>query len=120
MVGLERRLGPGRRPRATAVALRRARRREQRWWVVAYLVSFPMAGGDPVIVEMDDEQMVGFTPAPLDPGEVAATVAESFETAIDRVLPPLRAISERMKQLAPAELTVAVGVKLTAEAGVIL
>jgi hypothetical protein len=79
-----------------------------------------MDSGDTVIVEMDEEQLAGFSPAALDPSDVAATVTESFETAVDRVLPAMRVISERMRQLAPAELTVAVGVKLTAEAGVIL
>jgi hypothetical protein len=87
---------------------------------MAYLIRFPIAGGESVIVEMDDDQLAGFAPAAVAPGEVAATATESFESALDRLLPAVRAISERMKQLAPEELTVALGVKLTAEAGVIV
>jgi hypothetical protein len=87
---------------------------------MAYLVRFPIAGGESVIVEMDDDQLAGFAPAAVAPGEVAATATESFESAVDRLLPAVRAIGERMKQLAPEELTVALGVKLTAEAGVIV
>jgi hypothetical protein len=87
---------------------------------MAYLVEFPLAGNERVIVEMDDEQLAGFAPAAVTPGEVAVKATESFEAALDRLLPAVQAISARMKQLAPEELTVALGVKLTAEAGVIV
>jgi Trypsin-co-occurring domain 1 len=87
---------------------------------MAYLVEFPVAGNERVIVEMDDEQLAGLAPAAVSPGEVAATATESFEAALDRLLPAVQAIGARMKQLSPEELTVALGVKLTAEAGVIV
>ena len=87
---------------------------------MAYLTEFPMANGDTVVVEMDDDQLVGFVPAAVEPGTVAATATGSFESAVDRLMPAMRAISERMKQLAPQEVTIAVGIKLTAEAGVIV
>jgi hypothetical protein len=88
---------------------------------MAYLVEFPMQGtGETVIVEMDDEQLAGFAPAAVSPGEVAARASESFEAAVDRLIPAVSAIGERMRQLAPEELTVALGVKLTAESGVIV
>lgn len=87
---------------------------------MTYLVEFPMATGDTVIVEMDDDQLVGFVPAAVEPGALAATATSSFESAIDRLTPAMRAISDRMKQLAPEEVTIAVGIKLTAEAGVIV
>ena len=87
---------------------------------MTYLVEFPMMGGGSVVVEMGDEQLAGFAPAAVNPGAVATTVAETFESAVDRLLPAVRAIGDRMKQLAPEELTIALGVKLTAEAGVII
>jgi Trypsin-co-occurring domain 1 len=87
---------------------------------VSYLVEFPVAGNDSVIVEMDDEQLAGFAPAAVSPGEIAARASESFESTIDKLIPTVRAISDRMKQLAPDELEVSLGVKLTAEAGVIV
>jgi hypothetical protein len=91
-----------------------------RRWQMAYLVEFPMQSGETVLVEMDDEQLAGFSPAAVSPGEVAAKASESFEAAVDKLVPAVRAIGDRMKQLAPDELAVAVGVKLTAEAGVIV
>jgi hypothetical protein len=87
---------------------------------MAYLVEFPMASGGTVTVEMEEEQLGGFSLAAVQPGEIATTAASSFESAVDRVLPALQAISTRMKQLAPEELTISVGVKLTSEAGVIV
>ncbi|WP_199515549.1 CU044_2847 family protein [Nucisporomicrobium flavum] len=88
---------------------------------MTYLVEFPLAdGGEPIVVEMDDDQLSGFAPAAVNAGEVAATATESFESAVERLLPPMRAIGERLKELAPDELTVTLGVKLTAEAGVIV
>lgn len=88
---------------------------------MAYLVEFPLQESeDTVVVEMDDDQLVGFAPAAVSPGEIAARATESFESAVESLLPPLRSLGDRMKQLAPDELTVAVGVKLTTEAGVIV
>jgi hypothetical protein len=87
---------------------------------LAYLVEFPVGGDDSVIVEMDEDQLAGFVPAAVRPGEAVAVASAELETAVDRLLPVLRAIGDRMKQLGPNEVTVAVGVKLTAEAGVIL
>jgi NTP-dependent ternary system trypsin peptidase co-occuring protein len=85
-----------------------------------YLIEFPMDNGNTVIVEMDDDQLAGFAPAAVGPGEVAAKATESFEAAIDRLLPAVEAIGERVKRLRPDELSVTMGVKLTAEAGVIV
>jgi NTP-dependent ternary system trypsin peptidase co-occuring protein len=87
---------------------------------MAYLVEFPTAGGETIVVEMDDDQLAGFAPAAVNPGEVALVAAGSLEAAVDRLLPALRSIGERMKALTPDELTVALGVKLTAEAGVVV
>lgn len=87
---------------------------------MAYLVEFPLDDGGHVVVEMDDEQLAGFSPAAVSPGEVAVTAAASLEAAVDRLLPAVKAIGDRMKLLTPDELTVALGVKLTAEAGVVV
>jgi hypothetical protein len=87
---------------------------------MAYLVEFPIGEGDTITVEMDDDQLAGFTPASVQPGAIVATATDSFETAIDRLMPAMRAISDRLKRLAPDEITLAVGVKVTAAAGVIV
>ena len=87
---------------------------------MAHLIEFEMADGGTVVVEADDEQLAGFQPAAASPGEVAAKATESFEAALDRLLPPIAAIGERMRSLSPEEVQVELGVKLTAEAGVIV
>lgn len=83
------------------------------------MVEFPVGGDDSVIIEMDDDQLAGFAPAAVSPGEVAVRATESLESAVDKLVPAGRAIGDRMKQLAP-EVTLALGVKLTTEAGVIV
>lgn len=85
-----------------------------------YLVEFPMEDGETVVVEMDDDQLAGVAPAAVSPGEVAARATQSFEKALDRLLPTIRAIGDRLREVAPDEFTVALGVKVTAEAGVIV
>lgn len=87
---------------------------------MAYLVEFPTARGETIVVEMDDDQLAGFAPAAVNPGEVALVATGSLEAAVDRLLPALRSIGERLRALTPDELTVALGVKLTAEAGVVV
>jgi hypothetical protein len=87
---------------------------------LSHLIEFPLEDGESVVVELEDDQLAGFAPAAVKPGEVAARATESFEAAIDKLAPALQAIGTRMRQLAPDECTVAVGVKLTAESGVII
>jgi hypothetical protein len=64
---------------------------------MAYLVGFPMQRGGTVVVAMDDEQLAGFSPAAASPGEVAAQASESFEAAVDKLLPAVSAVGDRMK-----------------------
>jgi hypothetical protein len=87
---------------------------------MAYLVEFPSEHGEAIVVELNDEQLSGFTPAAVTPGEIAAKATDTFEAALDKLLPAARAVSDKLRELAPDELTVQLGVKLTAEAGVIL
>jgi hypothetical protein len=86
---------------------------------VSYLVEFPTRANQTVFVEIEDEQLAGFAPAAA-PGDVVTTSATSLEDALDRLLPTLQAIGDRLKTLAPDECTIELGVKLTAEAGVII
>jgi hypothetical protein len=88
---------------------------------MSYLVEFPTEQeGQTVIVELGDDQLAGFAPAAVSPGQVAARATASFEEALDRLLPTVKKIGDRMQALAPDECTVELGVKLTAEAGVII
>ena len=87
---------------------------------MSYLVEFPVDSGGSVIIEMEGDQLAGVAPAAVNPGEVAARAGESLERALDRLLPTLEAVGGRMRKLAPNEFTVALGIKVTAEAGVIV
>jgi NTP-dependent ternary system trypsin peptidase co-occuring protein len=87
---------------------------------LAYLVEFPTEGGGSILVEVEREGLAGFQPASVNPGEVAAKATGSVQAAMDKLLPTVNAIGDRVKTLAPDECTVALGVKLTAEAGVIV
>ena len=88
---------------------------------MSYLVEFPTGADDEtVIVELGDEQLAGFSPAAVSPGEVAARATASLQEALDRLMPTLQTIGDRLKTLAPNECSVTLGVKLTTEAGVIV
>jgi hypothetical protein len=87
---------------------------------MSYLVEFPVERGGTVIVEMEDDQLAGIAPAAVRPGEIAVRAGESLEKAVDKLLPSVRAVGERLKTVAPDELTVALGIKVTAEAGVVV
>jgi hypothetical protein len=89
---------------------------------LSYLVEFPTGRGDgeTVIVELGDEQLAGFSPAAVSPGEVAAQATASLQDALDHLMPTVQTIGDRLKRLSPDECSVALGVKLTAEAGVIV
>jgi hypothetical protein len=87
---------------------------------MAYLVQFPLADNQRIVVEMDDDQLAGMAPAAVSPGQVALKATESFEAAIDRLLPAVRAIADRVRQVTPDQASVELGVKVTAESGVIV
>jgi hypothetical protein len=86
---------------------------------VSYLVEFPTNANQTVFVEIGDEQLAGFEPAAT-PGEIVTRSATSLEDALDRLIPTVQAIGDRLQSLAPDECTIELGVKLTAEAGVII
>lgn len=86
---------------------------------LATLVKFRLDDGDAIVVEMDDEQ-AGVVPAGLRPGEVAKQATESFEEALRRVRPIATTVFDSLRPLAPSELTVELGLKLSADFGAIL
>lgn len=88
---------------------------------MSYLVEFPTTeGGSTVVVELGSEQLAGFSPAAVSPGEVAARATASLKDALDRLMPTIQTIGDRLRALEPDECSVTLGVKLTAEAGIIV
>lgn len=82
------------------------------------LVSFPLAGGGSVIVQVDERQS-GPGPAAT-PGELAARAKMTFEQAVSHLRPIAKAVVDQVKDLGPHEVEVELGITFSAEAGVIL
>jgi hypothetical protein len=88
---------------------------------VSVLISVPLETGGSIIVEAPDELApVGVVRA-AKPGEVVKEAGETLEAALDRTLVPVvRAVMSRLETVAPQGVEVTLGLKLSAEAGVIL
>jgi hypothetical protein len=84
------------------------------------LVAVPLEEGEAILVEVDDTGD-GIVRAAR-PGEVVATLNESFEAALARLQPLAQAIVSRFRDLAerPDEVGVEFGVKLSADAGLVV
>ena len=96
---------------------------------VTRLVMYQLADGGTVVVEVDDDQagpiQVGTIPAgPIQAGrrlgEVAKEVATTFEDALSGVTSAAQAVSRELRTLEPDELTIQIGLKMTAELGAII
>jgi hypothetical protein len=87
---------------------------------MAYLVEIPVDGAQPVLVEVA-EAGDGVVRAAR-PGEVVATAAESFQAALARFRPMASAMVKQFRELSerPQEISVEFGLKLTAEAGMVI
>jgi alkanesulfonate monooxygenase SsuD/methylene tetrahydromethanopterin reductase-like flavin-dependent oxidoreductase (luciferase family) len=87
---------------------------------MAYLVEIPVDGAQPVLVEVAEVD-AGVVRAAR-PGEVVATATETFQAALARFRPMASAIVEQFRQLGehPQEISVEFGLKLTAEAGMVI
>jgi alkanesulfonate monooxygenase SsuD/methylene tetrahydromethanopterin reductase-like flavin-dependent oxidoreductase (luciferase family) len=87
---------------------------------MAYLVEVPVDGAPPVLMEVAevDDGVVRASR----PGEVVATAAESFQAALARFRPMASAMVTQFRELGerPQEISVEFGLKLTAEAGMVI
>lgn len=85
------------------------------------LIEFPTDDGESVIVEVDTAA-AGVAPAGVAPGQVARQATQTFERSLDRIGPVAATTVKRMAALteAPEEVTVAFGIKLSADFGAIL
>jgi hypothetical protein len=87
---------------------------------MAYLVEMPIDGAQPVVMEVA-EVSEGVVRASR-PGEVVATATESFQAALARFRPMAGAVVKQFRELGegPEEISVEFGLKLTAEAGMVV
>jgi hypothetical protein len=85
------------------------------------LVAVPLEQGGSVVIEIDDGEEDGIVRAAR-PGELFGTATQSFEAALERLRPMAEAIVRNLSSLAqpPTGLVVEFGVKLSAQAGLVV
>ena len=83
------------------------------------ILELPLQDGQTVKVEVDAP--IGIVPSSR-PGEAIATASESFQSALQRLAPVAEAVVKRFQNLGarPTEVSVEFGIKLSAEAGVVI
>ncbi|MFI6803571.1 CU044_2847 family protein [Streptomyces luteogriseus] len=87
---------------------------------MSYLIEVPVDGGESVRVEVA-ETTDGIVRVAR-PGQVAAVAQESLQQSLDRIRPIAVAVWEKLRDLpqTPDRVGVEFGIKLSAEAGVIV
>jgi Trypsin-co-occurring domain 1 len=83
------------------------------------VVRYKLDDGSTILVEVSAPE--GMRPAAR-PAEIAAAAAQSLQAALEPIEPLVRTVAARLRQLpeSPDEVTVEFGVKLGAEAGIVL
>lgn len=88
---------------------------------MSVLIAVPLASGGTIVVETDEEVTPAGVVRASRPGEVVKQLGMTFEEALDRVLVPVaRALKGALSDIAPDAVEVTLGLKLSAEAGVVL
>lgn len=87
---------------------------------MAHLLEVPLEDGGSITVEVEEGPRGTLRSAR--PDEVVATAGRTLEATVERIGPASRAIVGKLKELAepPDEIGVEFGMKLNAEAGVII
>jgi hypothetical protein len=88
---------------------------------VKRLVSYPLEGGDSVLIEVEDSAGASVTRG-LHADQVIETVGNSFEAAIEAIKPAAAAIAGKFRDFAgaPEDVEVEFGLKFTGQAGAII
>ena len=86
------------------------------------LIEFPLEGGGSIMVEVDEPRAEGSPVRGAHPPEVVEKARQTFETALDKLRPTAAAIITKLRDLSepPNEVVVEFGIKLSADAGVVL
>jgi Trypsin-co-occurring domain 1 len=85
-----------------------------------HLVEFPLEDGNKVIIELDELETAGTTRAAR--GDRIEKAKETFEEAINNVLPATKSIVEKLRNIGnkPDEIEVTFGINLSTVAGAII
>lgn len=81
------------------------------------IVEYELADGNKVWVEVDEPQPAGAKPVSK-VGDAVEKAKESFEDALAKMKPSIKAIAATIQDLGPDETTVEFGVKLSIKAGI--
>ena len=86
------------------------------------LVEFALENGGKFLVEVEESEDTSSATerVALPSGRMIAEAKQTFEAALDNIKPVVASISNKFKDLGPKEMEVKFGVKLSADAGVIL
>jgi len=82
------------------------------------LVAVPLDNGGVIVVEMD--YTAGGVVKAGRPGQIVGKATQTLESALDSVTPAVQSILAKLRQARPHEITVELGLMLTAEAGVVI
>ncbi len=82
------------------------------------LIEFPLEDGSTAIVEIDEPETEGVLRAAR-AGEVAERVTETFENALGKIKPAIKAVISKLREIgeSPDEVGLEFGIKLGAKAG---
>ncbi len=88
---------------------------------MAEMLVLPLQDGGTVVVEVEESRAGPVTRGGRR-GELVAEASETFEQALDRVLPALRSMAARVGEAArgPDEFTIEFGLRLNAEFGAVV
>ena len=86
------------------------------------LIEYPLEGGGVILVEVDGVEPTGSRVRGGSPAEVAERARQTFEASLERIKPAAAAIIAKIRELSdkPEEIGVEFGIKLSAEAGVVI
>jgi hypothetical protein len=87
-----------------------------------HLVSFPLADGSTIAVEVQDGPPAGTTLRGVAPAEMVERAGDTFESALATIRPAAEAIISKLRDLSerPDTIEVEFGLKLSASAGAII
>jgi hypothetical protein len=82
------------------------------------LIAVPLEGGGSLVVEVDSYAAGPVKASRM--GEVAGQAAQTLQAALATVVPAATVLLDKLREVKPSEISVAFGIKLTAEAGAIV
>jgi hypothetical protein len=85
----------------------------------AYLLEVPVAGGNPILVEVTDPTMDDLVPASKT-GAIIGRARTTLESALAELTPTMNALSQWAKDSTPDEFTVEFGLKVGGQTSLVI